>query len=142
MLHHSDLVLRREKELANKMFKMSPRSVRQKPRKCQFNTAESRFLHFVRIYVRTFYLIDHVLHILRLFKNQHAEFFEVPAERNLRRHDFKVRHRSFRLLWRKAAYSVKLPGPHCQCPIVRHFQAVSGRCMAVPVPRPPLIPLF
>ncbi len=41
----------------------------------------------------------------------HAEFFEAPAERNLRGHDFKIRHRSFRLLRRKAAYSVRLPGP-------------------------------
>ncbi len=41
----------------------------------------------------------------------HAEFFEAPAERNLRGHDFKKRHRSFRLLRRKAAYSVRLSGP-------------------------------
>ncbi len=41
----------------------------------------------------------------------HAEFFEAPAERNLRGHDSKIRHRSFRLLRRKAAYSVRLPGP-------------------------------
>ncbi len=34
-----------------------------------------------------------------------AEFLEAPAKRNLRRHDFKIRHRSFRLLRRKAAYS-------------------------------------
>ncbi len=40
----------------------------------------------------------------------HAEFFEAPAERNLRGHDFKIRHRSFRLLRKKAAYSVRLPG--------------------------------
>ncbi len=30
----------------------------------------------------------------------HAEFFEAPAERNLRGHDFKMRHRNFRLLRR------------------------------------------
>ncbi len=41
----------------------------------------------------------------------HAQFFEAPAERNLRGHDFKIRHRSFRLLRRKAAYSIRLPGP-------------------------------
>ncbi len=40
-----------------------------------------------------------------------AEFFEAPAERNLGGHDFKIRHCSFRLLRRKAAYSVRLPGP-------------------------------
>ncbi len=40
-----------------------------------------------------------------------AEYFEAPAERNLRGHIFKIRHRSFRLLRRKAAYSVRLPGP-------------------------------
>ncbi len=40
-----------------------------------------------------------------------AEFFEAPAERNLRGHDFKIRYRSLRLLRRKAAYSVRLPGP-------------------------------
>ncbi len=40
-----------------------------------------------------------------------AEFFEAPAKRNLRGHDFKIRHRSFCLLRRKAAYSVRLPGP-------------------------------
>ncbi len=39
-----------------------------------------------------------------------AEFFEAPAKRNLRGHDFKIRHRSFRLMRRKAAYSVRLPG--------------------------------
>ncbi len=38
-----------------------------------------------------------------------AEFFEAPAERDLRGHDFKLRHRSFRLLRRKAAFSVRLP---------------------------------
>ncbi len=32
-----------------------------------------------------------------------AEFFEATVERNLRGHDFKIRHRSFRLLRRKAA---------------------------------------
>ncbi len=41
----------------------------------------------------------------------HAEFFEAPAGRNLRGHDFKIRHRSFRLLRRKAAYSVRLSAP-------------------------------
>ncbi len=41
----------------------------------------------------------------------HVDFFEAPAERNLRGHDFKIRHRSFRLLRRKAAYCVRLPGP-------------------------------
>ncbi len=40
----------------------------------------------------------------------HAEFFKAPAERNLRGHDFKTRHRSFRLMRRKAAFSVRLPG--------------------------------
>ncbi len=38
-----------------------------------------------------------------------AEFFEVPSERALRGHDFKLRHRSFRLLRRKVAFSVRLP---------------------------------
>ncbi len=38
-----------------------------------------------------------------------AEFFEAPAERDLRGPDFKLRHRSFRLLRRKAALSVRLP---------------------------------
>ncbi len=38
-----------------------------------------------------------------------AEFFEAPAERGLRGHDFKLRHRSFRLLRRQAAFSVRLP---------------------------------
>ncbi len=38
-----------------------------------------------------------------------AAFFEAPAERDLRGHDFKLRHRSFRLLRRKAAFSVRLP---------------------------------
>ncbi len=40
-----------------------------------------------------------------------AEFFEAPAERNLRGHNFKIRHRCFRLLRRKASYSGRLPGP-------------------------------
>ncbi len=38
-----------------------------------------------------------------------AEFFEAPSERDLRGHDFKLCQRSFRLLRRKAAFSVKLP---------------------------------
>ncbi len=37
-----------------------------------------------------------------------AESFEAPSER-LRGHDSKLRHRSFRLLRRKAAFSVRLP---------------------------------
>ncbi len=40
-----------------------------------------------------------------------VEFVEAPVERNLRGHDFLIRPRSFRLLQRKAAYSVRLPGP-------------------------------
>ncbi len=40
-----------------------------------------------------------------------AEVFEAPAERNLRGHELKIRRRSFRLLRRKAAYTVKLPAP-------------------------------
>ncbi len=40
-----------------------------------------------------------------------AEIFEAPAEWNLRVYDFKIRHRIFRLLRRKATYSVSLPGP-------------------------------
>ncbi len=38
-----------------------------------------------------------------------GRIFEVPSERDLRRHDFKLRHRTFRLLRRKAAFSVRLP---------------------------------
>ncbi len=38
-----------------------------------------------------------------------AEFLEAPSERELRGHDFKLRHRSFLLLQRKAAFSVRLP---------------------------------
>ncbi len=38
-----------------------------------------------------------------------AEFFEAPSERDLRGHDYKLRHRNFRLLRRKAAFSVRLP---------------------------------
>ncbi len=38
-----------------------------------------------------------------------AEFFEAPADRDLRGHNFKLRHRSFRLLRREAAFSVRLP---------------------------------
>ncbi len=38
-------------------------------------------------------------------------FFEAPAKRNLRGHNFKIRHRSFRLLRRKGVSSVRLPGP-------------------------------
>ncbi len=46
-------------------------------------------------------------------------------------------------LLRQASWSVEQsPKSHCQCPIVRRFQAVSGRCMAVTVPRPSLIPLL
>ncbi len=35
--------------------------------------------------------------------------FETPAERDVRGHGFKLRHRSFRLLRRKAVSSVRLP---------------------------------
>ncbi len=46
-------------------------------------------------------------------------------------------------LLRKASWSVEQSlKSYCQCPVVRRFQSVSGRCMAVPVPRPSLIPLF
>ncbi len=38
-----------------------------------------------------------------------AEFFEAPADRALRGHNFKLRQRSFRLLRRKAAFSVRIP---------------------------------
>ncbi len=38
-----------------------------------------------------------------------AEFFDAPLERDLRGHNFKLRHRSFHLLRRKAAFSVRLP---------------------------------
>ncbi len=38
-----------------------------------------------------------------------AEFFEAPAERDLRGHDYKLRHHSFRLLRRKADFSVGPP---------------------------------
>ncbi len=37
------------------------------------------------------------------------ENFEASAESNLRRHDFPLRHRRFRLAKRKAAFSVRLP---------------------------------
>ncbi len=37
------------------------------------------------------------------------EFFEAPSERNLRRHDFQLRHRHFRRARRGAAFSVRQP---------------------------------
>ncbi len=37
------------------------------------------------------------------------EFFEAPTERNLRRHDFQLRHRRFHRARRGAAFSVRLP---------------------------------
>ncbi len=37
-----------------------------------------------------------------------AELVEAPAEQDRRGHDFKLRYRSFRLLRRKAAFSVRL----------------------------------
>ncbi len=37
-----------------------------------------------------------------------VEFFGNRAERDLRGNEFKWGHRSFRLLWRKAAFSVRL----------------------------------
>ncbi len=39
----------------------------------------------------------------------HVEIFEAPAELDLRGHDFKLRHRSFRILQRKASFSGRLP---------------------------------
>ncbi len=35
--------------------------------------------------------------------------FEAPPERNLRERDYKLRHRSFRLLRRKTAFSARFP---------------------------------
>ncbi len=52
-----------------------------------------------------------------------AAFFGAPVLRNLREHNFKIRHRSFCLLRRKATYTVR----------------PSGRCMTVPILRPSLI---
>ncbi len=43
------------------------------------------------------------------FDMPQAEFFEALAGRDLRGHGFKLRHRSFRLLWRKAAFYVRFP---------------------------------
>ncbi len=37
------------------------------------------------------------------------EFFEAPSDRNLRRHDFQLRHRRFQRARRGAAFSVRLP---------------------------------
>ncbi len=37
------------------------------------------------------------------------EFFEASSERNLRRHDFQLRHRRFYRARRGAAFSVSLP---------------------------------
>ncbi len=36
-----------------------------------------------------------------------AEYFDAPSERDLRGHDFKFRHRRFRLLRRKADFSMR-----------------------------------
>ncbi len=47
-----------------------------------------------------------------------AECFEAPTGRDLRGHDFKLRHRSFRLLRRKAAFSVRLPISWNKLPMV------------------------
>ncbi len=49
------------------------------------------------------------LNIFSRLELPQAEFFEAPAERGLRGHDYKLRHRSVRLLRRKAAFSVRLP---------------------------------
>ncbi len=46
-----------------------------------------------------------------------AKFFEVPSERDLRGHDFKLRHSSFRLPRRKAAFSVRLPNSWNKLPM-------------------------
>ncbi len=45
-----------------------------------------------------------------------AEFFEALAARNLQGHDFKIIHSGFRLLRRKAIYSVRLPEPRNSLP--------------------------
>ncbi len=37
------------------------------------------------------------------------EFFEVPSERYLRRHDFQLHHRCFHRARREATFSVRLP---------------------------------
>ncbi len=45
------------------------------------------------------------------------EVFEAPSERNLRRHDFQLRHRRFHRAWRGAAFSVRLP-PKWNAPLL------------------------
>ncbi len=69
-----------------------------------------------------------------------ADFFEAPSERDLRGHDFKLCHRSFRLLRRKAAFSVRLPISWNTLPMelvnspMLHFQANPGLSMVFSVP--------
>ncbi len=47
----------------------------------------------------------------------HLDLQQAPVERDLRGHDFKLRHRSFRLLRRKAASSATLPNLWNKLPI-------------------------
>ncbi len=54
-----------------------------------------------------FILAFHIFHGCLEFPK--AELFEAPAERDLRGHDYKLRKRSFRLLQRKAVFSLWLP---------------------------------
>ncbi len=67
-----------------------------------------------------------------------AEFFEARAERDLRGHDFKLRHRSFRLIRRKAAFSVRLPISWNKLSIemvnARALDMPAGPCTVVLVP--------
>ncbi len=78
-----------------------------------------------------------------------AEFFEAPAERDLRGHDFKLRHRSFRLLRRKAAFSVrlpiswnKLPMEIVNSPTLDTFKRLLDAAWFLPVPFPSLTPML
>ncbi len=69
----------------------------------------------------------------------HRRNVEAPAEQDLRGHDLKLHHHSFRLLRRKAAFSAMLPtswnSPPTEMvnsPHAWHFQATPGLSMVSP----------
>ncbi len=68
-------------------------------------------------------LCGHLILVYNIFHGRlgipQVKFFEAPAERKLRVPNFKIRHRRLRLLRRKTAYSVRLPGPMDRFP--EHF---------------------
>ncbi len=96
--------MKRKKRLATRLIKyMSDLPYEERLRRLNLFSLERRYFR------GNFILAYDIFHGHLDFP--HAECFEAPAERNLRGQDFKIRQRCFRVVRRKAAYSVRLHGP-------------------------------